>query len=134
MLDDDSLRRHVRAAIQAGKLPKRLPGRVWAGPATRGRCTVCGELTGSGVEFELTFTDERHGGEKTCCLHPRCMQAFEHEVDGPPELGGTRARAPPTMARALTCVTGMPAAVDFPVLAWTAGVVQNRRRGRGAQR
>jgi hypothetical protein len=91
MLDDDTLRRQVRAAIQAGNLPQRLPGRVWAGPATMGRCTVCGEPTGDGVEFELIFSDDWRGADKSCCLHPRCMEAFEREVEGLPERAAPRA-------------------------------------------
>jgi hypothetical protein len=81
MLDDDFLRRQVHAAIRAGNLPNRSPGRVWAGPATAGRCTVCDELTHDGVEFELIFADERDGREKACCLHPRCLHAFERELE-----------------------------------------------------
>jgi hypothetical protein len=36
--EDGSLREKVRQTIRAGRLPNRLPDRVWGGPATMRRC------------------------------------------------------------------------------------------------
>jgi hypothetical protein len=83
MIDDDEfLRAHARRAVLAGHLPDRLPDRVWAGPATTGRCAICGGPTAGQVEFEMVFTDEWQAVVKSCCVHSHCLKAFERTVQG----------------------------------------------------
>jgi hypothetical protein len=86
MIDDASLRERARVAIRAGSLPNRLPDRVWGGPATTGRCAVCGEPTRAhgSVEFEIAFSVDPHGAEKCCRVHPQCLTVFECEVQNVP--------------------------------------------------
>src|SRR5688572_7632250 len=72
MVDDKTLQKHARNAIQAGDLPSRLPDKVWAGSGTTGRCAVCGEPIVDGVEFEMVFTDEWHAVQQSCCVHRGC--------------------------------------------------------------
>jgi hypothetical protein len=87
MIDDGSLREKARVAIQAGSLPNRLPDRVWGGPATAGRCAICGEpmRAHEGVEFEIVFSGDRPGVDKSCCVHPQCLTVFEREVQNLPK-------------------------------------------------
>jgi hypothetical protein len=88
MVDDKTLQKHARKAIQAGDLPSRLPDKVWAGAGTTGRCAVCSEPIVDGVEFEMVFTDEWHAVLKSCCVHRGCLEAFEHAVGGLPGPSG----------------------------------------------
>jgi hypothetical protein len=85
MIDDGLLREKARVAIRAGDLPNRLPDRIWGGPATTGRCAICGEPTtgaqGS-MEFELVFAGDQPGCERSCSVHPQCLRVFEREVQG----------------------------------------------------
>ena len=88
MVDDKTLHKHARKAIQAGDLPSRLPDKVWAGSGTTGRCAVCSEPMADGVEFEMVFTDEWHVVQKSSCVHRRCLEAFERAVGGLPGPSG----------------------------------------------
>jgi hypothetical protein len=93
MVDDNTLQKHARKAIQAGDLPSRLPDKVWAGSGTTSRCAVCSEPIVDGVEFEMVFTDEWQAVQKSCCVHRGCLEAFERAVGGlpgPSDINGHR--------------------------------------------
>ena len=92
MVNDHTLREHARKAIQEGALPSRLPDKVWAGAATMGACAVCGQPLADGVEFELVFADAWRTVEKSCCVHPLCLKAFEHALQDLLEPSGTKSQ------------------------------------------
>jgi hypothetical protein len=83
-LDDDeesALRQRVRAAFNAGTLPKRSPTRTWGGPGTDAPCAICGRVvTPEEVEFEMEF-EQGPGdlGPRNHCVHQRCFVAWELE-------------------------------------------------------
>ena len=77
MTDDSTLRQLVRAAIQAGELPNRLPDRLWGGAATGAPCAICGEPT---TDREFEFAYDGPDGSESYFAHPDCWRAFEAEV------------------------------------------------------
>ncbi len=82
--EDNHLRGRVRAAIDAGELPDRLPDRVWGGSATAGACAVCREPMHGNVELELVFNDGYGTVEASRSVHPHCLTAFELEIAASP--------------------------------------------------
>jgi hypothetical protein len=46
----------ARKAIRAGKLPTRLPDRIWGGPGIGKTCPICGgPITKNQLEFEIQY-------------------------------------------------------------------------------
>jgi hypothetical protein len=83
MVDEIWLRRRVREAIGAGRLPGRLPDQLLGGTSTGGCCALCGDSTLGGIEMEMVFGDDGHEERRTYYAHPRCLWVFEHEVQDP---------------------------------------------------
>jgi len=79
-VDETSLGKRVRAAMQAGELPRRLPDRLLGGASTGRGCVFCGESTLGGMELELLFADTDGESGRTFCAHPRCLWIFEREI------------------------------------------------------
>jgi len=82
MNDEATLRQKARAAIQGGKLPRRLPDRTWAGKGGGGSCSVCTDpLDAAEIEFELEFTsaDQQPFAVTSYHVHMRCLAAWEFE-------------------------------------------------------
>lgn len=105
MTDEKRLRALARAALQAGRLPKVRPERIWGGPGAGARCAVCdGTIDRDQSEFELEFagkiggepapspfSDEHAGGtfaEGGYHLHVGCFAAWEFERQTRQQLQG----------------------------------------------
>jgi hypothetical protein len=82
MSDSSTLRHTAREAIQAGRLPKRQPERVWAGPGSGACCAICGtSTTADEVEFELDFVRPGEALRTTTYFaHSRCFSAWKLEM------------------------------------------------------
>jgi hypothetical protein len=80
-MDEGLLREKAREAIQAGKLPRRAPDRLWGGLGRGETCVVCGDSLGQGqASLELEYTGHDHSEAKTSyVLHVRCFSAVELE-------------------------------------------------------
>ena len=76
------LHQQARAAIQSGKLPRRVPDRTWGGPGVGVACPVCGlPVSQQEMEFEMELA---HGGsnpgrDKFFHVHLKCYAAWEFE-------------------------------------------------------
>jgi hypothetical protein len=82
MTDDDVLREHARAAIQAGKLPNRDPSRIWGGNGFWMHCAVCGNVVISDeLGYELQFAEDGGGipAPAEYHVHVRCFTAWDKE-------------------------------------------------------
>jgi hypothetical protein len=89
MSDESTLRKKAREAMQTGKLPSRLPPRMWGGPGVGACCTICGRPSGQD-ELELEFTrdgDDRDLGNHH--LHVQCFAAWEFEHSNLERVRGT---------------------------------------------
>ena len=65
-------------ASQRAPMPRRSPDRMWAGPATQARCTMCGERTRQGeTEVEVEYDLDGGSAPKTYHLHARCFSVLE---------------------------------------------------------
>jgi hypothetical protein len=97
MNDESKLRQKVREAMEAGKLPKRRPERMWGGPGSGACCRVCGEpVKHDDVEFELDFF--RADGDPATGsyhVHSRCFAAWELERKAERQNGDGAADANP---------------------------------------
>lgn len=94
MSDETKLRNMARAAMQAGKLPRRRPKRMWGGPGIGAPCVICAEpVKQDELGFELEFApDHEDTGEGDCHVHLRCFAAWEFErrhFDVPRMQGGS---------------------------------------------
>jgi hypothetical protein len=79
MDDESTLRKKAREAMQAGRLPSRLPKHMWGGPGVGACCAICGSPT-QPDEFELEFTREGNGRQPDNeHVHVRCFGAWEFE-------------------------------------------------------
>lgn len=92
MPDEIKLRNLARAAMQAGKLPRQRPQRMWGGPGIGIPCVICAEpVKQDELGFELQFQpDGENAGESDCHVHLRCFAAWEFErrhFDGAPVQG-----------------------------------------------
>jgi hypothetical protein len=101
--DESTLREKARKAIQAGRLPIRLPERVWGGPGVGACCTICGQSAGPDeVEFELEFTGhEDDGGLGNHHVHVQCFAAWELERTHFEKAQGTDGSSDGTRSAAL---------------------------------
>jgi len=76
---DSTLRAKARRLMQAGKLPNRLPNRMWGGPGIGTPCTVCGEpVKQDEAELEVEWSDGASTNNHH--LHTRCLAALELEI------------------------------------------------------
>jgi hypothetical protein len=74
MSDDETLRKRVREAIDAGKLPDCSPVGMWGGPGCGASCAICGKQIGiEEVEFELEFSAGNEFG---------CLQVAGNRLNG----------------------------------------------------
>jgi hypothetical protein len=71
---DEQVRQRIRQSLQAAKLPRTAPVKLWVGPATSVPCSGCGELIDSGYEYELAF-----GPGVSLRFHPRCYVIWDEE-------------------------------------------------------
>ena len=87
MPDEPILRAKARKAIRAGKLPTRLPDRIWSGPGIGKTCPICGgPITKNQSEFEIQYArDGSSPGLDGYYVHVLCFSAWEFErtkIDG----------------------------------------------------
>jgi hypothetical protein len=81
MIDDGTLRKKARRAVQSGKLPNRHPISMWGGNGFGTSCPICESLVkhdevGYEVEFdEIEGSAAPHGYH----IHVRCYAAWELE-------------------------------------------------------
>lgn len=68
------MRQRVRRLLEAAKLPRAAPAKLWVGPATNVSCAGCGEAIDTGYEYELAFTTSL-----SVKLHPRCYVIWDEE-------------------------------------------------------
>ena len=85
-MDESTLRRWAREALQSGSLPVRRPDRLWGGPGTGEVCALCREpVPREETAFELEFTRDS-GATINRSLHFRCFAAWEFEREiAPPD-------------------------------------------------
>jgi hypothetical protein len=80
MMDESTLRRKAREAIQTHKLPNRRPARMWGGQGLGSRCEICDQaLTRDEIEFELEFTAEDGSIAGNFHLHAACFGVWQRE-------------------------------------------------------
>ena len=81
MPDEPLLRGKARAALQNGKLPRRLPDRTWGGPGVGAGCAICElPVTKDQMELEIEFVhDGVAPGLDKFHVHARCFAAWEFE-------------------------------------------------------
>lgn len=79
MSEKHTLRQKARKAIRDRKMPRRYPERLWGGPGTGARCTICDEPVGTDdIEFELEFpTGDDRRGDGNPRVHTRCFSEWE---------------------------------------------------------
>lgn len=78
-----------REPIEAGRLPRRRPDRMWAGLSAGGHCAICGTTVKlDEMEYELEFARKDHdSGVDRHRVHIQCFSAFissvHEDVAGP---------------------------------------------------
>jgi hypothetical protein len=76
-VNDDEIRRKIRAKFVSGDLPTQHPTRTWGGPGTGQPCAVCDELIDEGsAEIEAASADGKHR-----FYHARCYSLLAAERD-----------------------------------------------------
>jgi hypothetical protein len=76
---DSNLRVQARKLMRAGKLPNRLPDRMWGGPGVGISCTVCGTpVNQDEAELEVEWSDRASTNNHH--LHARCFTALQLEI------------------------------------------------------
>jgi hypothetical protein len=81
MRGDNILRAQARELIQAGKLPHRLPSRMWGGPGMGTPCLVCSAPVGHNqTGLEVEFTCDGGHSASTHHFHVHCFSALEFEL------------------------------------------------------
>jgi hypothetical protein len=78
---EPELRKLVREALHAGKLPRREPDYTWGGNGCGATCTICQELVRADqVEYEVQFAhDGSRRGMDQFHMHFRCFAVWERE-------------------------------------------------------
>jgi len=127
MLDEGMLRQLAREALLRGKLPSCAPERMWGGPGSGERCTLCGrEIEPEDIEFEFERRErsEVSGDCEAYRLHTRCFAAWEFErekVGGhntlPTQPGKTGGGPKETSASAEGVVTPLPSPGEAGMIA-----------------
>jgi hypothetical protein len=81
MPDDCDLRRLAREAVLEGRLPERVPDRMWGGPGDGRPCAICGAvLTRGDIGLEVEFgSAEAELAPSSYNVHVRCFAAWEAE-------------------------------------------------------
>jgi hypothetical protein len=81
MSENTALRKKIREAIHAGKLPDRSPERTWGGSGSGEQCMICGRcVSPDDVEYEVEFaTDDQRSPPAAYHAHARCFLAWESE-------------------------------------------------------
>src|ERR1700704_2628235 len=75
---DSILRVQARSLIQAGKVPNRLPTRVWGGLGVGTPCIVCGmPVKDTEPELKIEFTFDQGATTTSHHLHAVCFTALE---------------------------------------------------------
>ena len=75
---ESTLRVQARWLIQAGKLPNRLPDRIWGGPGAGTPCAVCGApVKQDEAELEVEWSE---GASTSHHFHAPCFAALELEI------------------------------------------------------
>jgi hypothetical protein len=79
--DESILRANAQEAIRAGKLPTRLPDRIWTGPGIGKTCPICdGPITTNQLEFEIQYARDGSNPElDRYHVHVVCFSAWEFE-------------------------------------------------------
>ncbi len=86
--DESILRDRVGALMREGRLPRRLPDRIWGVPGTGTRCMVCGgPLQHDEVVWEAEFRQEH--GPDNLRVHMQCFAAWEAELEQPNRCAAT---------------------------------------------
>jgi hypothetical protein len=100
MPDDLDLRRLAREAVLEGRLPERVPDRMWGGPGDGRPCAICGAvLTRGDIGLEVEFgSAEAELPPSSYNVHVRCFGAWESEwrrsaTDRERPVGGLRSMA-----------------------------------------
>jgi hypothetical protein len=81
MIDESTLQKKAREAIQAGTFPHSRPANMWGGPGCGACCTICGELLKRDeLEYELEYADDHDGARRrNYHVHIKCFAALESE-------------------------------------------------------
>ena len=68
--------------MEAGRLPRRRPDRMWAGLSAGAQCAICGTvLKQDEMEYELEFARQDHdSGVDRHRVHIQCFSAFISSV------------------------------------------------------
>jgi hypothetical protein len=105
MIDEGTLRKKARQALQTGKLPNRHPICMWGGNGCGASCPICDDpVKPDEVEYEVEF-DEIDGsaGPQGYHIHVRCYAAWELERQ---ILVGQMGQSATTPARANSNASG----------------------------
>jgi hypothetical protein len=81
MIDQGALQAHAREAIQTGKLPGRVPSRIWRGSGYGTHCVICANLVNADeIGYQLQFAEwDGHPATVESHLHLRCFTAWDQE-------------------------------------------------------
>lgn len=80
MLSEGALRTKARVLIEQGKLPTRVPVRMWGGPGIGTACSVCGvPITTEEQELELQVERDGRPGLDRFHVHIKCFAAWALE-------------------------------------------------------
>ena len=81
MIDQGALQAHAREAIQTGKLPGRVPSRIWRGSGYGTHCVICANLVNADeIGYQLQFAEwDGHGPTVEYHLHLHCFMAWDQE-------------------------------------------------------
>jgi hypothetical protein len=87
MIDETTLRRKAREAVQSGKLPNRRPTHLWGGNGHGTPCSICGvPVQRDEIGYELEFAADNHDADgQEYYVHMSCFRAWDLEraVDRP---------------------------------------------------
>src|SRR5690606_40048927 len=73
--DESRMRKRVRAAVDAGRLPDRRPDRMWGGPGAGAICPICeGLVDHNETEIEVEIDPPDEVGFH---VHSHCFEAWE---------------------------------------------------------
>ncbi|HYD49482.1 MAG TPA: hypothetical protein VEB21_14095 [Terriglobales bacterium] len=74
------LRHHARLALQAGRVPRRMPDRTWGGAGRGDSCAVCDQpISSAEMELEVEFAQDGRPLD-SYHLHIACCSAWMTEL------------------------------------------------------
>ena len=81
MIDERTLRKNAREAIQTGRLPNRQPTQMWGGNGFGASCAVCDNVVKPDeVGYEVEFAQAGDSAASEAYhIHVRCYAAWELE-------------------------------------------------------